>query len=100
MGDVSTFESIIQLSEIIGLPRYNQGQKTYLFGRLLVGDEIQVWGRTLTPWSRQKHTPSSVAWPRIKSVSLIYFYGIALGVSLILLWLTFLLAKSFLSSRH
>lgn len=50
MGDASMFESIIKLSEIIGFPVQWNGQKSYLFGQLLVGDEFQVWGKTITPW--------------------------------------------------
>jgi hypothetical protein len=98
MGDTATFESIVQLSEIIGLPLQWSGQKSYLFGRLLVGDEFQVWGKTITSWSLPPDTPSVQQWLALPSLTLTYFYGIAAGVAAALLWFTVLFARSF--SQH
>ncbi len=87
MGDAGTFESIVQLSEIIGLPVQRGGQKSYLLGRLPIGDIIQVWGKTITPWSPSpaKDQASENPWPAIGSISLTPFYGIACLVGGLLL---------------
>lgn len=88
MGDAATFESIVQLSEIIGLPLRWNGQKAYLFGQLLIGDVFEAWGKTITPWTAPGETPAPSPWPPIPSLSLGSFYGIAAGVVGLLLWLT------------
>jgi len=80
VGDDAAFESIVRLAEIIGLPVRYRGRKSYLLGQLLVGDELQAWSKTITPWSTVP-TGGSVRpdpkWPPLESVSLAYFYGIA-----------------------
>ena len=88
MGDAATFESMVQLSEIIGLPLQSGGQKSYLFGQLLIGDEFQVWGKTMTPWRVSSEEAPRLSWPPLLSISRLYFYGIALGVGGILLGLS------------
>lgn len=96
MGDTATFESIVQLSEIIGLPVQRSGQKAYLLGQLLIGDEFQVWGKTITPWSistgRKATTFNQIGWPP-QPISLRYFYSIAVAVGGILLWLSLLFVR-------
>jgi hypothetical protein len=80
MGDDSTFESLVRLAEIIGFPVQLRGQKSYLLGQLLIGDVIQVWGKTITPWTTTptgEHIASSSEWPPAESISLVPFYGIA-----------------------
>jgi hypothetical protein len=96
MADDANFESIVRLSEIIGLPVQRRGQKSYLLGQLLVGDEIQVWGKTVTPWSVSQasgDTSSGQMWPLVESLSLGPFYGMAGLVGGILLLLTLLLIR-------
>ena len=89
MGDDAMFESILQLSEIIGLPVQWGGQKTYLFGQLLVGDEFQVWGKTITPWNVSGRPDDTMPrWPPIRSISQVYFYAIVVMAGSILVWLT------------
>ncbi len=95
MGDAGTFESIVQLSEIIGLPVQRGGQKSYLLGRLPIGDIIQVWGKTITPWSLSlaNDQASKEPWPAIASISLMPFYGIAGIVGGLLFLLTIALIR-------
>lgn len=88
MGDTATFESIVQLSEIIGLPLHLGGQKSYLFGQLLVGDEFQVWGKTITPWVINDDRSPQPTPPPFRSVSLVYFHTITSLVGCVLLWLS------------
>jgi hypothetical protein len=88
MGDTATFESIVQLSEIIGLPLHLGGQKAYLFGQLLVGDEFQVWGKTITPWVVSGDESLQPTPPPFRSVSLAYFHIITSLVGCALLWLS------------
>lgn len=96
MADDDNFESIVRLSEIIGLPAQRRGQKSYLLGQLLVGDEIQVWGKTVTPWSVSRaggDAPSRQMWPPVESLSLGPFYGVAGLVGGIVLLLAVLLVR-------
>lgn len=74
MDDSTTFENILQLAEIIGFPSERGGQKSYLLGVLLIGDIIQVWGKTHTPWLKS----GDFEWTPIESYSLSSFYWIAL----------------------
>jgi hypothetical protein len=95
MGDAQTFESIVQLSEIIGLPVLRGGEKSYLLGRLPIGDVIQVWGKTITPWSPSPASGQTSArpWPAVESISLRPFYGIAALVGGLLFLLTVALVR-------
>jgi hypothetical protein len=93
MDDAAIFESIVQLSEIIGLPVRLGKQKAYLFGQLLVGDEFQVWGKTMTPWSISSEMPRRQTWPPFPLITLGYFYSITAVVASLLLWLTLLLVR-------
>jgi len=85
MGDASTFESLLRLAEIIGFPVRLGETKSYLFGQLLVADGILVWGKTITPWVAASAGESNIApdakWPPVASVSLAWFYGIAVLVT-------------------
>ena len=94
MGDMATFESIVQLSEIIGLPVHRNGQKSYLLGQLLIGDIFQVWGKTITPWKISNDKVSLPAWSPLPSASLSYFYGIAAIVGAILGWISYRFVKN------
>lgn len=88
MGDTATFESIVQLSKIIGLPLHLGGQKSYLFGQLLVGDEFQAWGKTITPWVVSgDETPQSEP-PTFPTASLACFHIITSLVGCALLGLS------------
>jgi hypothetical protein len=88
MGDTATFESIVQLSEIIGLPLHIGGQKSYLFGQLLVGDAFQVWGKTITPWVVNEVGAPEIDQSPFEPTSLVYFYTITSLVGCVLLWLS------------
>jgi hypothetical protein len=99
MGDMTTFESIVQLSEIIGLPIQLNGQKAYLFGQFLIGDIFQVWGKTITAWTTQSEQ-SSPTWPPIPSISLNYFYGITVIAGVVLLWINFLFIKGIYKDKR
>jgi hypothetical protein len=91
MGDDAAFESIVRLAETIGFPTRFGGRKSYLLGQLLVGDELQVWGKTIVPWSvapPSAPASSDPGWPPLRSISLAHFYGIAGLTGGVLLLLT------------
>lgn len=80
MGDETALESILRLAGIIGFPTHYRGQKSYLLGQILLGDEIQMWGKTITPWTTVPADDSPLpdaGWPPIKSISLVWFYSLA-----------------------
>lgn len=85
MGDDATFKSLLQLAEIIGFPNSWNGQRQYLFGQLLLADEIILWSKTYTPWLSSASSPAAATSPPSISFTLFYFDGIAVTVAVVLL---------------
>lgn len=50
-GDAATFERIVALSEMMGLPRETNEQKDFLLGQVIVGDAFIAYGKSLVRWS-------------------------------------------------
>ncbi|MDH5506603.1 MAG: hypothetical protein OEZ02_05240 [Anaerolineae bacterium] len=101
MGDAESFESILQLSEIIGFPMQVSEDKYYLFGRLLIGDEIILWGKTYTSWLTYldgRHPDRLLQQPKEPIFTLAYFYWIAGTVGIVLIWKTLWLVRKLQNS--
>ncbi|MBA3531116.1 MAG: hypothetical protein H0T73_04250 [Ardenticatenales bacterium] len=77
-GDEESFERLVQLSEVVGMPITLGGEKRFIFGQLAVGDAFLAWGKTLVPW---RATPTSYPvndYPRLTSPWYLWTNGIAL----------------------
>jgi hypothetical protein len=83
--DANSFARIAALSEMLGLPRQNNAEKDFVFGKLIVADAFLVYGKSLTRWSGQP----TLIWnePQAWRTSL-YFFGVAIFVAawLVVFW--------------
>jgi len=66
-GDEETFERLIQLSEVVGLPITLGGRKWFSLGLLPVGDAFLAWGKTIVPWHKAAELASPIEYPRLTS---------------------------------
>ncbi len=83
-GDEETFERLIQLSEVVGLPTTLGDQKWFSLGLLPIGDAFLVWGKTIVPWHQMTTPTPSIEYPRLTSTWYACTNGLALFIALAL----------------
>ncbi|HSD84985.1 MAG TPA: hypothetical protein VLG46_14050, partial [Anaerolineae bacterium] len=85
-GDEETFERLLQLSEVVGLPTTMGDQKWFSLGWLPVGDAFLVWGKTIVPWRNTMELAAPLVYPRLTSTwyactnGLVLFIALGLGL--------------------
>lgn len=83
-GDEETFERLIQLSEVVGLPTTLGAQKHFSLGLLPVGDAFLVLGKTIVPWRSSAALTQPIEYPRLTSPWYACTNGLALIIALTL----------------
>ncbi|CAG0931166.1 hypothetical protein TFLX_02021 [Thermoflexales bacterium] len=84
--DEETFERLIQLSEVVGLPTTLGDKKWFSLGLLPVGDAFLVWGKTMVPWRKTAEPAAPRGYPRLTSTwyactnGLAFFMALGLGL--------------------
>ncbi len=79
-GDEETFERLIQLSEVVGLPTTMGDKKWFSLGLLPVGDAFLVWSKTIVPWRKSATLTPPIEYPRLTST----WYACTNGLALII----------------
>lgn len=83
-GDVETFERMVQLSEVLGLPLTWGDEKRLALGQLVVGEAFLVLGKTQLNWRGGGQLPPSTNYPRLTSPWYPWTNGIAIGLILLI----------------
>ncbi len=80
-GDEETFERLIQLSEVVGLPVTWGDKKWFSLGLLPVGDAFLIWGKTIVPWHTVTQLTPALEYPRLTSTWYACTNGLALFIA-------------------
>ena len=91
-GDDETFERMIQLAEMLGVPITLRAEKRYSLGILVAGDAFLAWGKTILPWQQDARVAQKVAYPRLTPIWHLWSYGIALLLAAAI-WIPFFRAR-------